>query len=237
MLLGLSLLAREGQWSHRGVYDLVANVSGITGSTNQNMFIFVGIPLIVTILTQLIEKNEQALYVMKFKSRFGTWHSQVVSAICLSLVLTCLIVGISIVIGGSLVGIRNTWLDSEGTISKVLQNKEGFSSILVHLSTLKIITTVFVSKFLGFLLISLFTLFLKYFIKSGALIMIIMIAIAGVDLTGILPVPIFTGAASLSLLNWLNPMTTLFHCIYLLIAAAVFYGITGMLYERKDFLS
>lgn len=233
----LLIIARKGSWSHRGIFDLISYVDGIHGSTNQLMFIIVAIPFITTLMTQLVGRNEKSLHALKYGSRFRTWHANVIAAISLSFILTCLILAISFLGGALLVGTTNTWLSGDGTISQLLNNKTQFQSIVPHLATYKMVLTIFITKFLGFLLIAFLTLFLKYFIKSGALIMTIFIALAGIDLYGILPVPIFTRTASLALPDWLHPMTILYHCTYLAVASFVLYGVTGLLYERKDFLS
>lgn len=86
-------------------------------------------------------------------------------------------------------------------------------------------------------MIAFLTLFLNQFIKSGAVIMMILIVLAGLDQTGLLSVPVFTWTATLSLKNWLDPMVTIYRVIYLVIISIVLYGVTGSLYKRKDFLS
>ncbi|PLR78601.1 hypothetical protein CU633_05070 [Bacillus sp. V3-13] len=236
-LFCLMLIARRGAWSDRGIFDLIADVWGNLGSTNHQMFIIVAIPVIVTLLTQLIEKNERALNVITFGSRFRTWHAHVISAICLSFILTFIIVAISFLVGGLLVGTTNTWLIPSGTISELLNNKEHFLSIVSNIATYNIVFTIFITKFLGFLMISFCVLFLKQFIRNAALIMIILIGLAGLDQTGVLPVQLFTWNATLSIHNWLEPTITFYRCIYLFVISLVLYGITGWLYERKDFLS
>lgn len=237
ILICLLMIAQKGQWSNRGIFDLIADIQGINGSTNQNMFMLVAIPFIVTVLTQLVDRNEQSLHVIKIGTRFHAWHVNVISAISLSLLLTLFILIISFLGGAWLVGTTNTWLSPSGTISKTLQNKGLFQSVIPHISTYKIVLTLFITKFLGFLTISFLTLFFKQFIRRGALIIMILIALAGVDIFVTLPFPIFTAAASLLLQNWLTPMITVYHCIYLAVASMVLYGVTGLLYERKDFLS
>ncbi|MFC0190067.1 hypothetical protein ACFFJY_17360 [Fictibacillus aquaticus] len=234
---GLSFIAREGQWSNNGIYDLMANFSGINGSTNQNMFIAIAIPVIVTLISQLTDKHEKALYVLKLGSRSRTWSSLAASAICLSLILTLMILGFSYLVGILLRGPENTWLHSTGSISKVLNNKEAFQSITPHITTFNILSALFVTKFFGFLLISFLTLFLKFFLKSSAIIIILLVTLAGIDLCNVLPFPIFTRAASLALHNWINPMSIVFQSLYLLAVSFVLLVIIRQLYKRKDFLS
>ncbi|MDC3414317.1 hypothetical protein NC797_14895 [Aquibacillus sp. 3ASR75-11] len=236
VLPSLMLIARNGAWSDRGIFDLIADVGGALGSTNHHMFYIVAIPIIVTIITQLIEKHEGALYVITFGSRFRAWHSHVTSVVCLSFILTFLILTISFLVGGLFVGMDNTWVHPSGTIGKLLNDREEFQSLVANVTTYKIVFSLFITKFLGFLMISFFALFLKQFIKSGALIMIILIGLAGLDQTGAF-IPIFTWRATLSINNWLDPIVTIYNSIYLLIVSLVLYAITGWLYERKDFLS
>lgn len=233
----LLIITRQGARLHRGIFDLMADLHGLMGSTNQLMFIVVGIPFIVTLVSHFFERNERGMSVVKLGSRFRTWHVHVISAICLSFILTCLILVISFLIGGCLVGLENTWLSRTGTVSKILHNKGDFQSVLTHLSTYKIILTLFITKLLGFMMISFLTLFFKQFIKSSALIMIIFIALAGIDQLSSLPIPFFTRMASLTIKNWLDPMITIYHSLYFFIVSLILYGLTGFLYERKDFLS
>jgi hypothetical protein len=233
----LLVVARKGEWSDRGIFDLIADVGGWQGGTNHHMFLLVAIPVIVTILTRLVEKLESAFYVLRFHSRFRIWQIQAVSAICLSFFLVILILGISFLIGGMLVGWDNTWLSSKGTISILLDDEEKFQSIRENLSSTRIILTIFITKLLGFLMISMAVLFLKIFIKNSAFIMIILIALVGLDYTGVLHIPIFTMMATLSIQNWIDPLLTLYRSVYLLVLSLIFYAVAGWLYERRDYLS
>lgn len=222
---------------HIGIYDLIADLSGLNGSTNWMMFLLVGIPVTVSCVTLLTDRIEKASWVVTYGSRFHTWHVLVLSAILFSFIFTCFILAISFFMGSLLVGTENTWLEQEGTVSKWLRNPERFQSVGPHLATYKIVVTLFVTKFLGIQMIAFCTLFFKQFIKSGAVILIICIALLGIDYLGIFPFPIFVHAASLSLVNWVNPMITVYRCFYLLVISFLLYGITGFLYDRKDFLS
>lgn len=231
------VIAREGSWSPMGLYDIIANLDGIHGSTNQNMFLILAIPVIVTTITILVDKNEKSLLVIKYSSRFKVWHANVVSGIGFSFLFTCIILIISFLIGGLMVGFSNTWLSSSGTVSKAIHNKIHFQYILSNLATSKIIITLFLTKFFGCLMIVFLTLFLKQFIKKGVLIGIILIVLSVIDLdlNELQYFHFFTMTASLSLPNWINPMLTVYHCVYQLILCLVLYGITGLLYKKKDF--
>ncbi|TCP29948.1 hypothetical protein EV207_10742 [Scopulibacillus darangshiensis] len=233
----LLFITKKGKGSNCGIFDLMADIGGLMGSTNQLMFLIVAIPLIVLVLIQCIEKSERGFSVVKMGSRFHTWNIHVILTIYLSFIMTSFLLVISFIIAGFFVGFENTWLSYKGTISKMIHNQEKFESIVAHLFTYKIILTIFITKFLGFLMISFLTLFLKQFVKNTALIIIILIVIAGLDGLGTLPFSFFSWAASLNIRNWINPMITVYHCIYLFIVSMVFYGVTGLLYERKDFLS
>ncbi|MCM3738577.1 hypothetical protein M3215_23080, partial [Bacillus cytotoxicus] len=112
-----------------------------------------------------------------------------------------------------------------------------FQKVIAHVTSFKIIITVFVNVFLGALLISLLTLFLKQWIKSSAIILAIVFSLAALDKTNLFFFPFFTKATSLTIENWIQPMMTVYHCGYVLLVSLVLYSITGWLYERKDFLS
>lgn len=230
-------IAKGAPGKDLGIFDLLANLHGLEGSTNLLMFILVGIPLIVILNVQFIERIEKGRFVLKSGNRFRLWHAQVISAVCISFLMTCIVLAISLLIGGMFVGWQNTWLSSSGTISKMLHNQAHFQAIVPHLATYKVISTLFVTKFLGFMMIAFFTLFLKRWIKNNALIMIVMIALTGIDRLGSLPVPFFTLTATLYIRDWISPMLTVYHCIYLFIVSLVLYGVTGVMYERKDFVS
>ena len=236
-LYSLLLLTRKGEWSDYGFFDLLANVSGITGSTNGNMFIITGIPMTYILIVLLIERNEHTIYTLKFKSRFQIWHSQVITAFSISLSMTVIIIALSSLISAHLVGTQNTWLLESGTISKIINNHEKFQSILGNITSMRIIVWIFITKFLGFWFITMLVLLLKQLIRSNAVIVILLIALAGLDMTHLIPYPVFTGAASLSLLDWLHPINLVYRCLYLVIISLILYGIGGLLYERKDFLS
>ena len=198
----LLTIARNGSWSPRGLYDIIANLDGIHGSTNQNMFLLLAIPVIVTMITLLVEKNEKSLLVLKYQSRFKVWHANVVSGIGFTFLFTCLILILSFLIGGLMVRYSNTWLSPLGSVSKGLHNKIHFQSVLPNLATSKIIITLFLTKFLGCLMIVFLTLFLKQFIKKGVLIAILLIVLSVIDLdlNSLLYFHFFTMTASLSLL-------------------------------------
>lgn len=237
-VIGLVLLADYGRGTAKpGIFDLVADLSGVHGATNQNMFIIFGIPFIVTVLTLIYDEHEKSLYVLKCRSRFCTWHAHVWVAIGISFLLACFVVAVSFMAGLCLVGPENTWARADGTIAQALRDRQLFQSISDHLAAYKIIWVIFITKFLGFLMIAFSTLFLKQFIKSGAVICILLLAIAGIDYVEWLPFPVFDRAASLSLIDWIRPLVTFYHGVYLLVTSLMLYVITGMIYERKDFLS
>jgi len=233
----LQKIAREGYQADRGLFDVIVDIYGTNGSANFNMLLFIGIPVIVTVLSLVVENNERASFVLKYGSRYHTWHAHVLSAIFLSLILTCYILIVSLLMAGMLVGWENTWLKASGTIGTFLNDQMQFSSIIPNLATNKIIITIFVTKLLVFFMISFTYLFLRQFIKNSAVIMIIIMAISGFDYTGVLHFPIYTWTATLTLQNWIDPILTIYRSIYLIIISTVLYAFTGWLYERKDFLS
>ncbi len=63
--------------------------------------------------------------------------------------------------------------------------------------------------------------------------MIILIALVGLDYTGVLHIPIFTMMATLSIQNWIDPLLTLYRSVYLLVLSLIFYAVAGWLYERR----
>lgn len=220
-----------------GIYDLVADVSGLHGSTNQNMFMILGIPLILTFITLLTNRVEKSHFAILTGTRFRLWHVLAVSSIFLSFVLTCLVILISLFFGAAITGTQNTWISPQGTIAHFIHNQKHFGMIVSNVSTIKVLLTIFITKFLGFTMISFLALFLKHFIKQTALVLIILIGLAGLDLYGIDMIPVFTRIASLNLQDWINPWITIYHCVYMFIVCLVLYGVTGLLYERKEFLS
>ena len=201
------------------------------------MFMFLGIPVIVTVVNNLVEKGESSNYVTKLGSRSNCWHVNVVAAISFSFFLTCIILIVSFTAGESLVGWENTWLSPSGSISKVVHNTKHFNSILFHLETYKIILALVITKFLGCLMLAFLTLFLKQLVKNGVVIVAIMLVPPVIELLGVLNFPFYTSLASLAWTNWVNPMITVYHSLALFIISLVLYGVTGLLYERKDFLS
>jgi hypothetical protein len=235
LLWCLLILARQGDWSSRGIFDVMVDIGGINGSTNHYMLIVVAIPVLVILLTQIIEEIEKPLSLLTYQSRFSIWHTQVVVVVVLSFVLTIFIIAVSLLLGGVLVGWDNTWLYSSGTIGEYLNNEEQFAAISTNLVTYKIIRTIFLTKFFGFLMISFSFLFLKQLLKNSAFVLIIMYVITGLDHLGVLPFFIYTMNATVSIADWLEPMKTIYHVIYLMVVSMVLYAITGWLYERKDF--
>ncbi len=235
LLWCLLILARQGEWSNRGIFDVVVDVGGINGSANHYMLIVVAIPVLVILLTHMVEQMENPISVLTYQSRFSIWHTQVVAAILLSLVFTIFIMAVSLLLGGVLVGWENTWLNPSGTVGEYLNNEEQYAAISTNLVTYKIIRTIFLTKFFGFLMISFSFLFLKQLLKNSAFVLIIMYAITGLDHLGVLPFFIYTMNATVSIADWLEPMKTIYHVIYLMVVSMVLYAITGWLYERKDF--
>lgn len=237
VIICLMLISVEGSNAKHGIFDLVAGLGGLFGSTNQLMFIAFGIPFVVIIEIQLMSNNERAFVVIKSGSRFRTWQSLALITMFLSFFLTLFILVVSLLFAGFLEGFQNSWLTNNGTISKLLNNKQIFKEVSPHLATYKVIITLFITKFLGFLTIAFLTIFFKQWMRNSAFIIIILIGLAAIDQLGILPFEFFTFAASLNYKDWLNPMLTIYHSFYFLILSLVLYGVTGLLYERKDFLS
>ncbi|HEY4554139.1 MAG TPA: hypothetical protein VIG80_13190 [Bacillaceae bacterium] len=233
----LITLARQGSWSDRGLFDLIADPLGWGGGTNHHMFILVAIPTLVLVLGRMVDFNQTAGLVLKFGSRFKTWHANVLSAIFLSALLACLILGVSLLVAGLMVGWENTWLKPSGTIGDVLADEGKLNAILPNLAGHRLILVILATKFLGFVMISSYILFLKNFIKNDGFILIILIAMAGLDYTGVLRFPVFAMSAVLTFRDWLEPATTVYHSLYLFIVSLVLYSVSGWLYERKDFLS
>ncbi|MCM3738563.1 hypothetical protein M3215_23000, partial [Bacillus cytotoxicus] len=167
ILYNLEVAAKTSVPVKAGVFDVITPLNNPTGATSQYMFMFIAIPFLVTILTQIMERNEQSLYVLKSNSRFHVWHVHVVTALLLSLCFTCFVLGFSFIFGVLLVGSENTWVHASGWFSELIHNPELFQKVIAHVTSFKIIITVFVNVFLGALLISLLTLFLKQWIKSS----------------------------------------------------------------------
>lgn len=237
VIICLMLISVEGSNAKHGIFDLIAGLGGLFGSTNQLMFIAFGIPFIVIMQIQFMTHNEREFVVIKSGSRFRTWQSLALITVYLSFFLTLFILAVSLLIGGLLEGFQNSWLSNNGTISKILNNKQYFNEVSPHLATYKVILTLFITKFLGFLTIAFLTLFFKQWVRNSAFIIIILIGLAAIDQLGILPFEFFTFAASLNYKDWLNPVLSIYHCFYFFILLLVLYGVTGLLYERKDFLS
>jgi hypothetical protein len=214
----------------------VADIGGALGGTNHYMFIMIGIPMAVTLLTHSIERIEKPPYLFAVGSRFQIWQVHLIMAFSLSLILTVLIIIESFFIGFLMVGFENTWINASGTIAKTLKNMDLFQSIVNNLVSFKVIGTIFITKFLGFLMICLSFLFLKQLLNQTVLIMLILISLAGIDQIGVLSFPIYTWNGVLTIYNWLSPSKTMFHSIYLAAISLMLYGVSGWLYERKDFI-
>jgi hypothetical protein len=232
----LSIAHYEYGSTQIGIFDLIASIRGAEGSTNHFMFMFLGIPVIVTVLTHAIRNIENSRFLLHMKSRFQIYHTQVFLAFGISLFLTVFLLILSFLIGNVLVGMENTWLSPSGTIMELIQEPKKFQSIIDNLASERIVFLLFLTKFLGFLMISFCTLFLYQFTKSSPLIMIILLILSAIDHIGIFPIPIFTWNAILSINDWLEPITTVYHSVLLIVISLCFYGITGWLYERKDFI-
>ncbi|MFD2752173.1 hypothetical protein ACFSUM_17430 [Virgibacillus siamensis] len=237
VLCCLLLISKQGAWSKWGIFDLVADIGGLLGSTNLNMFLIAAIPFLVIVLTRFVDESERSGFLLALTSRFHIWHVQVASAMMISFMFTLFVLAISFIGGGLLIGFENTWIQESGSIGQVIGENGDFKKIVGNLDANRIMAVLFITKFLGFLLISFLVLFLKQIIKNGALIMIILVILAGIDYAALLPVKIFVGTAVLTLKDWVNPSITLFHCSYLLIVSLVLYGITGLIFQRKDFHS
>lgn len=235
IIYNLEVVAKTTVPVQKGIFDVIAPLNSPTGGVNQYMFMFIAIPFLVTVLTQIMERNEQSLYVVKYNSRFYVWHVHVVTALLLSLFFTLFVLGSSYLIGTFLVSSENTWIYTSGWLSESIDNPELFQMVIPHVSSSKILTTLFVNVFLGALLISLSTLFLKQWIKSGAIIFVIIFSLAALDRTNLFLFPFFTKSISLNIENWIQPMTTVYHCGYVILISLVMYSVTGWLYERKDF--
>ena len=117
-----------------------------------------------------------------------------------------------------------------------MKDPERFHSILHHLDSYKIIGTLLLTKFLGFLMVSFSVLFLRQFIKSGAAILITLVALAALDQTGLFHQPIYTLMASVTIRNWIEPMLTLFHLSTLLLFLYYYMELpAGFMSERTFF--
>jgi len=219
-----------------GIFDLLADIGEATGSTNHFMLMFVAIPVTVTILTALIKNIESAKIVLSLGSRFQIYHALVISALAFSLIFTIFIFLFSFLCGGLLVGFENTWLMPEGKISSILRDSDKFQAIIPNLETYKVVLTLVITKFLSFIMLSFCILFLYQLVKNSSLVMIILLVLAGIDQTGVFRFPIFTRFGTVHIYNWIDPMTTVYHSIFLIALSLFLYVVTGWLYERKDFI-
>ena len=102
MIVCLCLLARKGDWSERGWFDVISDVGGFQGGTNHQMFIVVGIPLTVTLLIRIFDHLEQPIYAIHLGSRFRIFNIHVLSAVGLSLLFTLFVVAFSSLTAGLL---------------------------------------------------------------------------------------------------------------------------------------
>ncbi|WP_026771587.1 hypothetical protein [Sediminibacillus sp. JSM 1682029] len=226
----------EGLMEKAGVMDLVVFLNQTSGTTNHSMLTFLAIPLIVSIVHLLVQYQERSNVVLKIGSRFTLWQTHAVFAVIVSFVLTVCLLIVSYVLSGLIVGFDNTWITKDSILYELLGDKQLFSSVVPYVSTGRVLTVVFVTKFLSFLLIFFLALFLKRFIKNIAIIFIVLIAMSGLDRTGMVPFEFFTFFASLSLEDWLHPVHIYYKCFYLFVLSLFLYGITGVVYEKKDFL-
>lgn len=219
-----------------GTFDLLADIGGVNGSTNHFMLMFVAIPVTVTILTALIKNIESAKIALSLGSRFRIYHALVFSALGFSLIFTIFIFLFSFLCGSLFVGFENAWLMPEGRISNLLRDSDKFQAIIPNLETYKVVLTLVITKFLSFIMLSFCVLFLYQLVKKSSVIMIILLILAGIDQTGVLGFPIFTWFGTLNIYNWLAPMTTVYHSVFLIALSLILYVVTGWLYERKDFI-
>ncbi|QTM98935.1 hypothetical protein ERJ70_06235 [Sediminibacillus dalangtanensis] len=231
-----SVSSEEGLMEKVGVLDLVVFLDKTSGTTNHSMLTFLAIPLIVSIVHLLVQYQERSNVILKIGSRFTLWQTHAAFAFIVSFVLTVCLLIVSYVLSGLIVGFDNTWITKDSILYELLGDKQLFPSVVPYVSTGRVLTIVFVTKFLSFLLIFFLALFLKRFIKNIAIIFIILLAMSGLDRTGMVPFEFFTFFASLSLEDWLHPVHIYYKCFYLFVLSLFLYGITGLLYEKKDFL-
>jgi hypothetical protein len=238
IVYGLMIISYDPTWKLFGIYDYIANLTNnLVGSTNGMMFIIIGIPFLVTVLHTLSNFLEQNSVVLKLNSRFRIWQMHAFSAMLISLLLSCFLLIISLLIGWGLSGsFENTWKNIEGVLYQLLPEKELYSQTLPNIETAKILFIIFITKFLAFLQVSFLFLLIKIWLKNSAFIMIILIGLAIINLVLCPNLYIFVHPGTLTLWDWVYPSLVIRKCIFLSISTIILYGLTGLLYEKKDFI-
>ncbi|MGW5983714.1 hypothetical protein ACWFOP_25600 [Bacillus mycoides] len=221
--------------SDLSILDLISNLNGKTGTANMSMLVFTLIPLFAFVILSLIDNEEIAIKILKRKSRAEIWNKHVVSILYLSLFLTIIIIFLGYIFSGLTLGrFENDWTSTQGIFYKSLEDKNNFHMYINNLSTIKVLSIVFITKFIGLFVIGLMISTFKAIFNKNSIVFIV------ITMFGYLDGFYFENSMllrkiALNIENWKSLNSVIANQFYLLTLIMVFYFLGRELYNRKDF--
>lgn len=235
MMMFQSFSGRKIQ--HVSVLDLISDFGGATGTSNMAMFVFALTPLFAFIIMKAIDNNEMTIKVIKNKAKVSVWNENVILLLILSLILSAIIIFIGYLFSGIVLGsYENKWTSDAGTFYKMLKDKENFLLYSKHLTTIKVLILLFVTKFLGLYAIGLLVALLKAKYNSNSAILIFVTIFAIID--GYYSrIPLIYQKTVISMENWKRVSSIFVNQTYLLALCILIYFLGRQVYQKKDFIN
>ncbi|PEI67984.1 hypothetical protein [Bacillus wiedmannii] len=220
------------------VFDLVTDLTGQAGSSNMAILVFLITPFVTFSILNYIDKQERYNKLLKMGSRKKVWTSNVISILYFSLLLTIIIVLGGYLFSGIILGsFENSWVSEKGAFYELLEkeDKNNFDYYVVNLGTLKIISILFLTKFLGLSVLGILVAIMKTLLKNNFLVVIVILLLSYID-GYFLQYSLLMQKMVINVNNWKNFLSIFINQIYLLILIFSFYFWGREIYSKKDFL-
>lgn len=205
------------------------------GSISAITLTFPIIPLFCFLILNIISYDDSNQVITRTTKRKDLWIRQVKLVTIISIIYSVIIVGISYIIGGTILGnFTNRWTEDSGYIFEVLSNQANWMEIKRFLTTPVILIFILLSLILGLILIGIITLILKLKLKSifafFTVIAIVLLDILIDNFSYILK------NMYISIENLMYPKSIVFQEVFMLIGIIFLYKIGKSLVENKDFI-
>lgn len=220
------------------ILDLVSELGGDAGITNILIMVFIIVPLITFSMFHVLKNTEVHYKLLRLQSRVRIWNNIVILIIIYSFIFSIfLVLGGYIISGIFLNDFTNNWINMQGSFFYLLDSNDqkNFAVYSEQLTTTRVLTILFFTKFLGLLVIAILITILKAILKKSIWVILIMMIFSFLD--GINnDVSILFGKMTINIDNWKNIQSIFLNHAFLLTIFVTLYFVGLEIYRKRDFV-
>ncbi|WP_035289337.1 hypothetical protein [Clostridium sp. KNHs214] len=218
------------------IFDMLCDVYKGFGIVGVSRYIFPIIPVFTFILISLLDFDNKIVCLIRYHSRRSIWRKRVLYTINLSFLFSVIIVLGGYLASGILMGgFENKWINTEGTIYKLLGEPTNWSTLFSKFTSYKILFFIFTSNFLGLCAIGLLICTMKTFLKNQYVCMLLIAIIFAPVLFN--KFSIVLKQMTINLAKWMNTMTIVENGVYLILLILMLCMLGEWIIGKKDIIS